>query len=260
MTELAIDLNDVSVAVPGREILEAVDWQLPTGATAAVLGPNGCGKSTLLRAITAYGHITKGTVTVLGEQLGRTEVHALRRRLGVLDPKLDRLLDDGCTAQRLVATGLFGHLTTLFDLPTDEQLEQATIALRQVGLDDRTSQPVETLSSGQMRRVWLARALVRRPELLILDEPAADLDLPSREAFLRSLSDLRQHDPRLTTIMVTHHLEDLLPQTSHVLLMSRGRIVADGTPQNVLTDEQLSEAFQCAVNVVQENGRWRWRL
>ncbi len=119
---VAVELIDVSVELPGVPILNHVNWRLPMGTVAAILGPNGSGKSTLLRAITAYGHITRGSVRVLGEELGKVEVHSLRQKLGIVDPKLYRLLDRGVTAEQLVATGLYGHLTTFFDRPTAAQL------------------------------------------------------------------------------------------------------------------------------------------
>ena len=114
---------------------------------------------------------------MLGETLGKTQVHELRKRLGVYDPSLVRLLDAGTCAEELVATGLFGHLTTYFDRPSPAQLCVARAALAEVGMRERTSQPYETLSSGQLGRAWLARALVHVPELLLLDEPTASFDI-----------------------------------------------------------------------------------
>lgn len=256
----ALEIEALRVDVPGHTILDQIHWQLPVGAQAAILGANGSGKSTLLRAITAYGHITSGRVRVLGETLGQTQVHALRKRLGILDPSLVRLLDPGTTARQLVATGHFGHLTIFFDRPTPRQLADADEALQQVGLGNQTHQPFETLSSGQLSRVWLARALVSQPDLLILDEPAASLDILGRETLLASLDELTRVRPELTLITVSHHLEDLLPTCSDVLLLGRGRVVASGRPETVLTDGLLSEAFGCPVQVQREDGRWRWSV
>ncbi len=256
----ALDIRQLCVDVPGTRILEDLNWCLPRGAKAAILGPNGSGKSTLLRAITAYGHITSGSVQVLGERLGQTEVHRLRRRIGVVDPSLVRLLDRGMTARQLVATGLFGHLTTFFDRPSPSQLELAEQALAEVGLAGHARQTVETLSSGQFSRTWLARALVQHPQLLILDEPAASLDLLGRETLLASLDQLTQQRPELTLITVTHHLEDLLPNTDEVLVLSGGRVVGSGPPVKVLTNQLLSLAFGCPVQTQREEGRWRWSV
>jgi iron complex transport system ATP-binding protein len=258
--DLAVELVGLGVDFPGKRILDAIDWRVPRGSCAAILGPNGSGKSTLLRAITAYGHATRGTVRVLGEELGRCEVHALRRRLGVVDPTLVRLLDREATTERLVATGLFGHLTTFFDRPSEEQLEQARDALCEVGLADQAQQTVETLSTGQLSRAWLARALIHAPEMLILDEPYAGLDLPGRETLLATLTELVRRRPALTVLMVTHHLEDLLPDTDQVLLLGARPPAVIGPAREVLTAQHVSRAFGCAVEVEHRNGRWRWSV
>ena len=258
--QLAIDLRHVCVDVPTRKILQDINWQVPRGTRAAILGPNGCGKSTLLKAITAYGHLTSGRATILGQTLGHTEVHQLRRRMGIVDPTLVRLLDSDVTTQRLAATGFFGHLTTLFEQPTTQQLATAAELLVEVGLADHLEQDVMTLSSGQRSRLWLARALVHEPERLILDEPTADLDLLGRETLLATLDGIAQQRHELTTVIVTHHLEDLLPNTDRVLLLSQGRTVADGCPEQVLTNINLSAAFGCNVEVHRRNGRWHWSV
>jgi iron complex transport system ATP-binding protein len=257
---LAVEFEHVDVNLPGAAILRDVNWQLPRGSRAVILGPNGCGKSTLLRVITAYGHFTSGCVRVLGQTLGRIEVHALRKQLGVVDPVLLRKLDPGVTAEQLVATGLHGHLTTYFDPATAEQLQMARAALAEVGMGDHAQQLVETLSSGQLSRTWLARALVHTPSILLLDEPAAALDLLGRETLLASLAALSRRRPELTRIMVTHHLDEILPDTDQVLLLSGGRIVASGPPPDVLRSDTLSRAFDCPVAVCCENGRWRWSV
>lgn len=256
----AISLTNVCVDVPSFQILRNIDWQLPYGARAVVLGPNGSGKSTLLKTITAYGHITSGQAVVLGETIGRTEVHRLRRRMGIVDPTLIRLLDRSVTAQQLVSTGFYGHLTTFFDRPTSQELDCARSVLDEVGLDDRANQLVSTLSSGQRSRVWLARALVHHPQLLVLDEPTADLDLLGRETLSATLDLIARQRPDLTMISVTHHLEDLLPDTDELLLLGEGRIVAQGSPTDVLTSEHLSQAFGCEVHVHTRNGRWHWSV
>lgn len=241
---------------PQAEILHDICWQVPVGSRAAILGPNGCGKSTLLRCITGYGHVTHGQVTVLGQTLGQTNLHRLRQRLGVVDPRLTRLVEPNITTQQLVISGFFASLTPFFDRPAEQQRQAAGEVLQEVGLGDRAEQPFLTLSSGQQSRAWLGRALVHRPELLILDEPAADLDLRGRETLLATLDLLGQRRAQLTIVMVTHHLEELLPGTQEVLLLKAGRMLAHGRPQRVLTSRQLSRAFDCPVRVRRESGRW----
>ncbi len=129
-----------------------------------------------------------------------------------------------------------------------------------MGLGEHARQSVETLSSGQLSRAWLARALVHTPQLLILDEPAADLDLLARETLLASLAALCRRRPDLTLIMVTHHLEDLLPDTDEVLLLGAADVVASGSPHDVLTAQHVSTAFGCPIQVDNRDGRWRWSV
>ena len=259
-SSLAFELRDVHVSVPGVPILQGINWQVPRGQRVAVLGPNGCGKSSLLRAITAYGHVTQGSVTVLGERLGETYVHDLRKRLGIVDLSLLRLVDDDTLAEELVATGLFGHFATYFDPPTPAQLELARRTMRAVGLQRHCGQLACTLSAGQLRRTWLARALIHQPEMLVLDEPTADLDLLARETLLATLARLADTRPELTILLVSHHLEDLLPGTDQVLLLSQGRVIACGPPARVLTSENVSRAFGCPIEVSQRDGRWHWSV
>lgn len=260
MSQNAIEIRDVSVDYMDFRALHNISWTIPAGKQVAILGPNGCGKSTLLRAITGYGHVTSGSVCVLGETLGQTEVHKLRRHMGIVDPSLARLLDRDVTSERLVATGFFGHLTTFFDRPSDQQVEQARKALADVGLSKHAKQHVTSLSSGQLSRVWLARALINDPRLLILDEPCSDLDLHARETLLATLDKLIRKRPELSVVMVTHHLEDLLPTVSDVLLLSSGKKIAQGRPTEILNSALLSEAFECPVAVQFQGNRWSWSV
>ncbi len=255
----AIQLQNVCVDYLTGNALSELNWTVPRGSHAAVLGPNGCGKSTLLRAITGYGHVTSGQVTILGETLGKTQVHQLRQRLGIVDPTLVRLLDEGTTAEKLVATGFRGHLTILFDRPSPEELGTARAVLREIGMEDRASQDFHQLSSGQQSKIWLARALVSDPELLILDEPTSGLDIGAREVLLSSLEEMIESRPELTTLTVTHHLEDLPAAVNNVLLLKDGKIAANGPAIQVLTERQLSEVFECPLSVKNRNERWTWR-
>jgi len=255
----AIELQRLCVDYLSGNALSMLDWNVPHGGHAAVLGPNGCGKSTLLRAITGYGHITSGRVTILGETLGKTQVHQLRQRLGIVDPTLVRLLDEGTTAEKLVATGFRGHLTILFDRPSTGELDAARAVLREIGMGDRCGQDFHQLSSGQQSKVWLARALVNDPDLLILDEPTSGLDIGAREVLLASLEEMTTRRPDLTTLTVTHHLEDLPSAVAQVLLLKNGKVDAKGSAEDVLTEAQLSETFDCPLSVQSVRNRWTWR-
>lgn len=258
--ENAVELDRLGVDYLTTPALVDLNWRVSNGSHAAVLGPNGCGKSTLLRTITGYGHITSGRVTVLGETLGETQIHQLRRRMGIVDPTLVRLLDEGTTAEKLVATGFRGHLTIMFDQPTDDELYQARAILNEIDLGERCQYDFHQLSSGQQSKVWLARALVSQPDLLILDEPTAGLDIGAREVLLSSLATMMKARPELTTLTVTHHLEDLPAAVDQVLLLKDGRAFAQGNASEILTGETLSAAFGCSLSVDRHKGRWTWML
>jgi iron complex transport system ATP-binding protein len=259
LSSFAIILKNVCVDYPGQAAIVEISWKLAHGTHGAILGPNGSGKSTLLRAITGYGHITSGEIVVLGETLGQTEIHALHRRIGVVDPRLSRWLDGRTTALQLVTTGFFGNLTPFFDVPTPQQLELARSLLDEVGLGNRADQEFASMSSGQQSRAWLARSLVHQPELLVLDEPTADLDLVGRATFLATL-DVLTRRRQMATLMITHHIEDLLPAVGNIMLLADGRSVIHGGPDEVLTGYHLSRAFGCPVEVGYRHGRRYWSI
>lgn len=237
-----------------------MNCRLQVGEHAALLGANGSGKSTLLRIISGYQHASHGAVRVFGQQIGKVDLHALRRRIGVVDPGNPYPFDPRMTVLDVVLTGFFGNRTLDFDRPTAAQTEQGCAALQEVGLVGRDRQLFHTLSTGESRRVLLARALVQNPRLLILDEPTAGLDLLGRETMLASIDRLVERRPWLTTILVTHHIEEISPRTTLALLLSSGRIVASGAPETVLTSENVSRAFGCQVAVQPREGRWYWHV
>jgi iron complex transport system ATP-binding protein len=242
-----------------RPILNDVSWQVAPGEVAAVLGANGCGKSTLLRLAVGYLWPQKGAVQLLGKTLGDVELAPLRQRVGIIEATTDYPFDETMTALDVVVSGYFSALTVGYVHPSPDMWSHARQLLAQVGLADRDTQLYATLSTGQRMRVLIARGLVRKPELLILDEPTAGLDLPSREAVLATLA--RLHPPAgpagPALITVTHHLQELLPATSNVLLLSlQGRVVAAGPAETVLTSSHMSAAYGVKVDVERRNGRW----
>lgn len=256
----AVMLQNVTFQTAGTTILEGVDWKVEEGTVAAILGPNGSGKSTLLRMITGYLFPTAGTVSVLGQQLGSVDLHQLRRQIGVVDPGSPYLPEARLSVLETVLTGFFGNLCIDFDRPTDAQVAIARKTLEDVGLSGHEQQRFQTLSTGEGRRTLLARALVHKPDLLILDEPTAGLDLRGRETMLATIDRLLERVPSLTLLTVTHHLEELSPRTTEVLLLSGGKKVRAGSPAEVLSDQSLSETFGCPVRVRQDHGRWQWSV
>lgn len=246
--------------IGGKAILKEITWSFPRGSHAALLGPNGSGKSTLLRIITGYQFPSSGNVRVLGFELGHVDLHQLRRAIGIVDPGNPYPFARRMSVLDVVLTGFFGNRSLDFDHPTPEQMEQARAALVEVGLAGHENQSFHTLSTGETRRVLLARALVPNPQLLILDEPTAGLDLLGRETMLATIDSLIQTRPELTTLLVTHHVEEISPRTGEVLLLRAGTICARGLADQVLCDEYLGKAFGCPVTVRKESGRWYWQV
>ena len=254
----AVELHGVGVALGGKTILQQIDWTLPRGSRAALLGANGSGKSTLLRLIAGYQYPTEGTAAVLCEPFGSVDLSKLRERIGVVDPASPLLFDERVTVRQAVLTGFFGNLAPWFNEPSLDQERLAEETLGVVGLSMHAEQPFPTLSSGERRRALLARVLVQEPELLLLDEPAAGLDLPGREELLATLEAAVERRPDLTLIVATHWLEELPATTDHVLLLADGRVAGSGAPQDVLTADRLTSAFRTPVDVQHDDGRWHW--
>jgi iron complex transport system ATP-binding protein len=267
-------LHHVSFARSQRPILTDISWRVNAGEIAAILGPNGSGKSTLLRIISGYLWPQAGSVELLGDTFGEVPIAPLRARIGIVEATTLFPFDENMTAGDVVTSGYFSALTLGYLHPTPEQVAHAEHLLEQVGLTGHVGQLYATLSTGERLRCLLARALVRKPELLLLDEPTAGLDLPAREAILATLARLhrngqpgrpvnRKSPSEPTTpcgpamITVTHHLEELLPGTGNVLLLSQaGAVVAQGSPEKVLTDRHMTEAFGVAIQVVQRHSRF----
>ena len=228
-----------------------------------MLGPNGCGKTTLSRVLLGQMFATSGSVTVLGETLGKTDIRILRQRIGVVNPTTDvghyhttgAVVDANLSTTEAVVTGFFGTVG-LYDRVSEAQYEKARELLNMVGLSHRLEHRFNLLSTGEQRRGLIARALVHMPELLILDEPTAGLDLAGREQVLATIEQVLSQPNAPAVLMITHHVEELSPQTDRVMLMNNGRIVATGTPAEIITPERLSEAFGCKVFVERIHGRY----
>ena len=254
--EMAIDVQNVGVLRSGRWILSDITWQVPAASCAAILGPNGSGKSTLARILAAYLWPTSGNVSVLGQHFGDCDMPALRRQIKMVQPAGPYDVDPSLSTVEVVLTGFFNSIA-LYQTPTPEMRTESARLLRQVGLLERANQTYETLSSGERVRALIARALVQKPQLLILDEPTAGLDLLAREQILATIQSLfeQPHNPP-TTILITHHIEELPPATSNVLLLSEGKSAAVGAPREVLNPQILSNLYNCPVQVRQSAGRF----
>lgn len=254
--EPVLDLVGVTIRRDGRALLRDVDWQVRPGERWVVLGPNGSGKTTLLRVASLYLHPSSGTVTVLGEQLGRTDVRRLRTRIGVCSQALADLLRADLTVGDVVVTGLHAALEPWWHTYREEDRAAAQAVLERLGVGDLTARRFGTLSSGERQRVQLARTLLGDPDLLLLDEPAAGLDLGGREDLVNRLGALASDPTVAPTVLVTHHAEEIPEGFTHVLLLQRGEVLAAGPLDEVLTAEALSACFALPLHLERRGGRW----
>lgn len=255
-----VELRGVGVCRADRWILRDVNWSIPHGACVAILGPNGSGKSTLARILSGYVWPTAGEVTIDGNRFGETDLNQLRHSIRLVQVAGPFDVDVELSARDAVLTGLYGTIG-LFDSPSEVEIDRAMQLLSRVGLAGVADHRYATLSSGERVRTLIARALIRRPALLLLDEPTNGLDLLAREQVLATLQSLLsdpQHAP--TTIMITHHVEELSPLTSQVLLLDDGKPAAVGRPQDVLRAEILSAVYKCPLRVEMDHGRYYLRV
>jgi iron complex transport system ATP-binding protein len=251
----ALRLTDVGLRRGETWILRDLNWSIPQGVCAAILGPNGSGKSTLTRILACHYWPTEGESSVLGANFGDVNLLDLRRSIRLVQPAGPYDIDAELTARQVVLTGFFGTLG-LYD-PTDNAMtDQADQLLRQVGLPHVADHVYATLSNGEKVRNLIARALVREPRLLLLDEPTAGLDLLAREQVLATVQALFEasHAPP-TVVLINHHVVEFAPATSHVLLLDQGRAAAIGSPAQVLQNDILSRVYRCPVEVRLEGGR-----
>jgi iron complex transport system ATP-binding protein len=243
-------------APDGTQVLTGIDWEVGPADRWVVVGANGSGKTSLLRLAGAQVRATAGTVDVLGERLGRTDLRALRARIGVASAAVTDQLRPGLSAHDTVMTARHGALEPWWHHYTAQDHARADDLLEAMGCSTLRGRPLGTLSQGERQRVVVARALMPQPELLLLDEPAAGLDLPAREALVARLGDLAADRAAPPMVLVTHHLEEVPPGTTHALLLRRGRAVMAGPVEQVLAPEPLSEAFEIGVRVARRDGRW----
>lgn len=256
---LAVRLGGVSVLRDGRALLDGVDWAVGRAERWAVLGPNGSGKTTLLAVAGARLWPTRGTVEVLGQRLGRVDVRALRPRVALVSGSVVRQLRPGLTAREVVVTGRYGELEPWWRTYSPEEWADADALLTAAGLggaDGVAGRAFGVISEGERQQVLLARALMGRPELLLLDEPAAGLDLGARERLLTRLGALALDAAVPPVVLVTHHAEEIPPGITHAALVAGGRLAASGPVDEVLTGAAVSDCFGIRVEVGRAQGRW----
>ena len=243
----------------GTAILDAVDWDVGPGERWAVLGPNGSGKTTLLRVAGMRLLPTRGTVEVLGESYGRSDARAVRKRVAFVSQAILRGLRPTLSTHDVVLTGRDAALETWWGRYDEDDHRRAAGLLAEAGLSDAAERPFGVLSEGERQQVLLARALMAEPELLLLDEPAAGLDLGARERLVVHLGALAADPGTPPLVLVTHHVEELPAGITHVALVRGGRLVSVGRVDDVLTTEAVSSCFGVPVTVHRAEGRWTAR-
>jgi len=253
--DVVFDACDVDLVRDGQLLLDQVSVTIRAGEHWALLGPNGAGKSTLLQIMATYAYPTRGHADVLGHRLGRVNVFTLRPRIGHVSPH--HRVDPQRTVGEVVLTGVTGTIQLVQQRQVSGAEQARAAALTELmGLAGRADAPWQVLSQGERSRALIARALMAQPQLLLLDEPAAGLDVAGREQLLTSVDDLRRRQPGLATVLVTHHLEELPASTTHALLLRGGRVLASGSAADVLTSELASACFGHRVAIHRHGSRW----
>jgi iron complex transport system ATP-binding protein len=254
--DLLIDFRGVMLRRGDRLLVGPVDWQVELDERWVVIGPNGAGKTSLLRIAAAMEYPSGGTATVLGERLGRVDMAELRQRVGLSSSALAQRVPDSELVRDLVVSAGYAVLGRWRESYDDVDYDRAVDTLESVGAEHLTDRTYGTLSEGERKRVLIARALMTDPELLLLDEPAAGLDLGGREELVARLSDLAADPDSPALVLVTHHVEEIPPGFSHCLILSEGQVVAAGLLNDVMTAENLSTAFGQSIAVDVIDGRY----
>ncbi|MCR2811990.1 ABC transporter ATP-binding protein [Microbacterium sp. zg.Y1084] len=254
-----LEFSDVSVRRNARDIVDHVDWTVTDDQRWVILGPNGAGKTTLLQLAATLLHPSSGTVTILEERLGRTDVFELRPRIGFASSAMARRVPPEETVLNVVLTAAFAVVGRWNEAYEDIDERRALRVLAEWKLDHLADRTFGTLSDGEQKRVQIARAVMTDPELLLLDEPTASLDLGAREELLGLLSGYAQAPTTPAMVMVTHHVEEIPVGFTHVLLLRDGAIVAGGPISETLTAENLTATFGLPIVLHEEAGRYSAR-
>jgi iron complex transport system ATP-binding protein len=252
-------LTDVSVVRAGNVILDSLSWTVTSDERWVILGPNGAGKTTLLQVASANMHPSSGTAVVLDATLGRTDVFELRPRIGFASTALARRIPPAETVIDSVMTAAYSVTGRWNEEYEALDVRRAQRVLHEWKLGHLENRKFGSLSDGEQKRVQIARAVMTDPELLLLDEPAASLDLGAREELLDLLGGYASAPEAPAMVMVTHHVEEIPPGFTHALLLAKGRITAAGPLEEVMTAEALTETFGLELLVTSDEGRYTAR-
>jgi iron complex transport system ATP-binding protein len=254
-----LELAGVTVRRGRATLLEGVDWTVEEDERWVVLGPNGAGKTTLLQVASAQIHPTSGVAGILGEVLGTVDVFELRPRIGLTSAALAERIPRDERVHDVVVSASYAVIGRWREHYDELDHQRASDLLTELGAGHLQDRTFGTLSEGERKRVQIARSLMTDPELLLLDEPAAGLDLGGREDLVSTLSVLAMDEASPATVLVSHHVEEIPPGFTHAMLLRGGRVVAAGPLEHVMTEEIISTTFGMPLQLMHEDGRWAAR-
>ena len=250
-----LEVSRLSIRRGRTRILRDLNWRVAPGQHWAILGANGSGKTSLLSALTGYFMPTDGDIAVLGQRFGETDWRELRKHIGLVSSSIRQLMADDEPALETVVSGRHAMID-LWGRVTRADRARGLRLLRQIECAHLAERPWLFLSQGERQRILIGRALMARPRLLILDEPCAGLDPAAREHFLQFLQRLGREASAPTLVLVTHHVEEILPVFSHILILKAGKVLASGRKNSVLNATTLSAAFNTPVRLAKKSGRY----
>jgi iron complex transport system ATP-binding protein len=257
MTVLTV--SDLTVQRGGTVILDKIKWRILPGEHWAILGGNGSGKTSLLSALTGYLTPTAGEVELLSQRYGRSDWRELRKRVGLVSSSIRQMIPDSEVALDTIVSGRYAMID-FWGRMTKADRRRGMGILRKIECEELAQRPWLFLSQGERQRVLIGRALMGRPALLILDEPCAGLDPAAREHFLQFLENLGRAKKPPTLVLVTHHVEEIMPIFSHVLMLKKGRVLATGERKTTLTSKILSKAFNTTVRLTRRDDRYTLKV
>lgn len=250
-----LEVAGLRIVRDGTVILHDVSWRVQRGEHWVILGANGSGKTSLLSALTGYLMPTEGDVSLLGETYGQSDWRELRKKIGLVSSSVRQMMADEEPALETVASGKYAMIDFWGRVTRNEKAEALRL-LRQVECEYLAARPWRVLSQGERQRVLIGRALMARPRVLILDEPCAGLDPAAREHFLNFIQRLGAHKNSPTLVLVTHHVEEIMPVFTHVLLLKDGAVLAEGKKADALNSRNLSRAFNARMKLLTAGKRY----
>ena len=250
-----LEVRNLRIERGDATILDGISWRVQRGEHWVILGANGSGKTSLLSALAAYLTPTDGEIEALGERFGETDWRELRKHIGIVSSSVRQMMHDQEPASLTVISGKYAMIDFWGRAEKSDQ-RRALKILRQLDCAYLAERPWGVLSQGERQRVLIARSLMANPKILILDEPCSGLDPVARENFLQSIEQLGRRKTSPALVLVTHHIEEITPLFSHVLLLKNGRVQAAGRKQETLIAKNLSAIFDCALRLRKTGGRY----